>query len=301
LNKRQTWRKDAGAFSRLQAYSYGPYWHLPPKGDRHFNIRLSRNTCIALSISLIIHAIVIFLAFPELINNASSSKPQAISVTLSSPEPHTQPSPTPKVSASEKKSRPKTKSPEVMTANSQETSKEQTPPPAKMPENTQNIQQPVDMMALVNANRQRRQAQENNAYRENSAAVAKERGDQQEDARDALIKKNLAQEGTNGIFYIKEIQLRHAQFAFKGWKNNINQARLEVIDVHANPNETIERAIVKKMILIIRREYSGDFNWESHLLGRVVVLSAKLEDNAELEEFLIREFFSPGAKYGGRQ
>jgi hypothetical protein len=300
LSTRQTWRGNTGALSTLQAYSRGPYWHLPPKGDRHFNIRLSRNTTIALLVSLFIHAIVIFFAFPELINTASSSKPQTISVTLTSPLQQTKPNPPP-VSASPKKFRPKTNTPKIITANSPEPSKEQAPPPVKVPDASPNPQQPVDMMALVNANRQRRQAQENNAYRENTAAIAKEKGEQQEDARDALIKKNLAQEGTNGIFYIKEIQLRHAQFAFKGWKNNINQARLEVIDVHANPSETIERAIVRKMILIIRREYSGDFNWESHHLGRVIVLSARLEDNAELEDFLIREFFSPGAKYGGRQ
>lgn len=300
MSTKQTWRKNSGAFSSLQAYSYGPYWHLPPKGDRHLNIRLSRNTSIALFISLLIHAIVIFFAFPELINTSSSTKTQTISVTLSSPQVQKKPiQPTKPVS--QKKSKPKTQSPELMTANSPEPSKDQVPLPTKTPEVSPNNQQPVDMMSLVNANRQKRQALENNAHRENAAAVSKEKGEQQEDARDALIKKNLAQDGTNGIFYIKEIQLRHAQFAFKGWKNNINQARLEVIDVHANPNETIERAIVKKMILIIRREYSGDFNWESHLLGRVVVLSARLEDNAELEDFLIREFFSPGAKYGGRQ
>jgi hypothetical protein len=46
------------------------------------------------------------------------------------------------------------------------------------------------------------------------------------------------------------------------------------------------------MIEMIRREYTGDFNWESQRLGRVIVLSARLNDNAGLEAFLKDEFFS---------
>jgi len=49
--------------------------------------------------------------------------------------------------------------------------------------------------------------------------------------------------------------------------------------------------MVQRMIALIRTHYSGDFNWESHRQNRVIVLSARLEDNAELEAFLLREFF----------
>jgi hypothetical protein len=45
------------------------------------------------------------------------------------------------------------------------------------------------------------------------------------------------------------------------------------------------------MIELIRGHYNGDFRWESHHLGRVVVLSARPQDQAGLEEFLVREFF----------
>ena len=47
----------------------------------------------------------------------------------------------------------------------------------------------------------------------------------------------------------------------------------------------------QRMIELIRTHYSGDFRWESHRLGRVVVLSARPEDNEGLEDFLVREFF----------
>jgi hypothetical protein len=43
---------------------------------------------------------------------------------------------------------------------------------------------------------------------------------------------------------------------------------------------------------LIRTHYQGNFNWDSRRLGRVIVLSARPEDNAELEAFLMREFFS---------
>jgi hypothetical protein len=50
------------------------------------------------------------------------------------------------------------------------------------------------------------------------------------------------------------------------------------------------------MIELIRNYYQGDVNWESQRLGQVVVISARLEDTAELEEFLKREFFGVGVR-----
>jgi hypothetical protein len=50
------------------------------------------------------------------------------------------------------------------------------------------------------------------------------------------------------------------------------------------------------MITLIRRHYDGDFNWESQRLGREVVKSARSEDGAELEEFMMMEFFGTDYK-----
>jgi hypothetical protein len=304
LNIWRPWKNKAEKLSLLQAYSADGVLKLPPKGDRHFSIRLSRNTTIAIVASLIFHAIAIFFVLPQLIKQPSSAiKPQTITVSLARPQPKPEPAappppPAPKVKPQKKQPKPDT--PKVMAAKSNQASSDTIPLPAKPSEPAATQNQPVDMMSLVNANRQRRQSEENYASRENAAAIAREKGNTQEDAREAVIKRNLAQEGTNGIFQIKEIQLHSAQFSFRGWKNNINNARLELIDVQAGPNESIQRAIVKKMIAIIRREYSGDFNWESQMLGRVVILSARVQDNAGLEDFLIREFFGPGSRYGGQ-
>jgi hypothetical protein len=157
----------------------------------------------------------------------------------------------------------------------------QTPIPPKAPDRQPEQPPATDMMALVQANRQRREG-ESRAYPEPSLPM--------EDARDAVIKKNLAQQGTNGIFQIKEMSLRSAQFTFRGWKSNYGNARLELIDVQAAPNENIEIAIVRKMIVVIRRDYSGDFHWISPRYGDVIK-SARMEDTAELEKFLMEEFF----------
>lgn len=116
-------------------------------------------------------------------------------------------------------------------------------------------------------------------------------------SRDATIRKNLDLDGTNGIFQIRYINLNHAEFSFKGWKNNVNTARLEVFQVEAADHQNIRLAVIRKMIEIIRRDYSGDFNWVSQRSRETIVLSARVEDTASLESYLMREFFGAGTQY----
>ena len=49
--------------------------------------------------------------------------------------------------------------------------------------------------------------------------------------------------------------------------------------------------MVRRMIAIIRDYEDGDFAWESRRLSRVVTLSARANDNGELEAFMMKEFF----------
>jgi hypothetical protein len=86
-----------------------------------------------------------------------------------------------------------------------------------------------------------------------------------------------------------------AQFSFRGWTNNYN-AKREYFEVEAAAAD-LQRAVVRKMIELIRRYYSGDFNWESQRLGRVVILSARQEDSAGLEDFMILEFFGANSRW----
>ncbi len=265
-------------------------FHLPTKSDRHLNIRISRNTSIAIVISLIIHAVILFFVLPQLIKpNSVFPPPQALTITLNkpqpqkNPEPETKPEP-PKPEPKHQKIVKKVTPPVIATQKPQSNNQFQVPTKQPEPPKPTPADQPVDMMALVNANRQRRQSEE-------QSATAKERGTPNEDQRDAVIKRNLAQEGTNGIFQVRDVGLHNAQLSFKGWKKNYNNARLEIFDVQAKPGETIELAIVRKMIVIIRKDYSGDFEWESQRLGHSITKSARIEDTAELEQFLMREMF----------
>jgi hypothetical protein len=74
-----------------------------------------------------------------------------------------------------------------------------------------------------------------------------------------------------------------------------------VIEVRVKPGEDMDLAIVRSMIELIRGHYRGDFLWESRRLGRVVTLSAAPADTAQLEEFLLREFFGTPVINPGRR
>lgn len=100
-------------------------------------------------------------------------------------------------------------------------------------------------------------------------------------------------EATGGVFQIISKGPRNAQFAFRGWRADLNNKWYEVIEVDAGLMGDVDLAIVRRMIEMIRSHYPGNFNWESHRVGRVVVLSARVEDSAALEAFLLKEFF-PG-------
>jgi hypothetical protein len=145
----------------------------------------------------------------------------------------------------------------------------------------------MDMAAMVEARRAQREAQA-------AAARSPNRAPTDNEVAMARINRNLQSregEGVGGVFQILRKGTRTAEFAFNGWRPNSDRQWREVIEVDAGLNGDVDRAIVKRMIELIRSHYTADFRWESHRLGRVVVLSARPEDNDGLEDFLIREFF----------
>lgn len=170
------------------------------------------------------------------------------------------------------------------------------PPPPRPPEPTPpRPEPPVDMMAAINARREARRAAEAAAAR----GTAEPTPDQ---IAQANIARNLKGpgEGVGGVFQILSKGTRTAEFAFNGWRPDTDKRWREVIEVDAGLGGDVDRAIVKRMIELIRTHYQGDFKWESHYLGRTVVLSARAEDNEGLEDFLIREFFGTPTLGPGR-
>jgi hypothetical protein len=161
------------------------------------------------------------------------------------------------------------------------------PPPP--PEPARQEPPAMSFSDLVNARRSQRAPTVSEAAEARARAAG--------DGRDQSINRNLQtltqnRDGTSGVFEILNKGPRYASFSFKGWKaTNERDAWRQTIEVDAGRGGDVDLAIVRRMIGLIRDYYQGDFNWESRRLGRVVVLSARPQDNAGLEAFLMREFF----------
>ncbi len=300
-------------------------WELPPRGEKVFSIRISRKTLVALALSILLHLTLLWFFAPKLFSmgvpvkeappfEVSLGPPQKKEVTKTEPTPlRTEPIPErlpehiqkpvkPKP-VKEKSTPPKQVKPVEVAKKSDltvpkvvETKKE---PPSKPPMET--APQPLpgeDMQAYIKRQKEAKLAQQGASKQDVEEVLASNTTQSEGEKRDAKIKENLKFDGTNGIFEIRKIDLplHQAQFSFKGWKNNINSARLEIIDVHVPDGSDGKHEVITKMIEIIRREYSGDFNWDSWRLGRVVVLSARVEDTAALESFMMTEFFGSGTR-----
>jgi hypothetical protein len=171
-----------------------------------------------------------------------------------------------------------------------------TPPAPRVPAPPSGASGAPDMMAMINANRQRRQAAESQTAQENAQARAGNSDAPSNDIAMANIKRNLerGRGRTGGVFEILNIGTRTAQYSFRGWSSDSPTTTHQIIEVDAGLGGNVELAIVRSMIALIRTHYSGAFDWDSHRLGRVVQLSAAPEHNAELEAFMMREFFDVG-------
>ena len=95
----------------------------------------------------------------------------------------------------------------------------------------------------------------------------------------------------DGVFTVRSMAYDSGEFAFYGWNNAIKRDSLQVIEVRRGNNENMEIAMVRRMIVVIRALSNGDFLWQSRRLGKGVWLSARPQDTAELEAFMLREIF----------
>jgi len=93
------------------------------------------------------------------------------------------------------------------------------------------------------------------------------------------------------VFTLKRRAVDYAEFTFNGWHSEARRNWAQEITVRKGNHPTIELAVVREMIEIIRKYEQGDFPWYSYRLRRTVTRSARLRDSAELEEFLMQEFF----------
>ena len=157
------------------------------------------------------------------------------------------------------------------------------PPPTPIPPD-------MDMAQMIEAKRRARGQSQSDQPAEES----------ENDRANRIIKQNIAaangrsqgndQNDTGGVFEVKKTSLS-ATVKLRGWNPSFKRRWLQEVNVELGGEKDIETAIIKKMIEIIRKEKKGDFEWDSHRLQRVVKLSARPEDTAELSEFLYKEMF----------
>ncbi|HEY1044368.1 MAG TPA: hypothetical protein VGE60_10940 [Telluria sp.] len=144
----------------------------------------------------------------------------------------------------------------------------------------------MDMAAYVAARKKQRGVQE-----ETATEGANEKAMRNINANIARANAASRDDGTGGIFSITNKTFNSATLKFRGWNPNFKRRWLQQANVEVGSERDIETAIVKKMIEIIRKEKTGDFEWESHRLNRNVTLSARPQDTEALMAFLYKEMF----------
>lgn len=171
------------------------------------------------------------------------------------------------------------------------------PPPVVQQLPTITTPPPEDMMAQIEARRKRRSEERKNSS-EPEPAPAPEDENQRAIARAQANLANLQARAGNsgreqhgGVFRLGKVSYHRAEYVFNGWNKNFKRQMPTRIEVELGDEKDIETAIVNSMIVLIRKERSAEFTWESHRLGRVVELNARPEYTAELQAFLMKEFF----------
>ena len=120
--------------------------------------------------------------------------------------------------------------------------------------------------------------------------------------RDRALQRNLASlnaprpfagdpKSGGGLFQVTLKSYDFAEFRFYGWNRDVRRTIPQRFEVRKGANPTIDIAIVKRMVEIIRETERGDFVWRSERLGRDITLSARPEDNDRLEQFLLKDLF----------
>lgn len=259
----------------------------PSYGER----RTSR-TGLIVTILLHLLLVVIYLYQPKtfLKRVGSAGQPEIMYITPSKPKPQEQaPRKTPKVT--KPKSAPERvqvqRLPNTITLPQEKPKPVETPKPEAKREP---IPENMDMQAFIEARRKQRGAQ--------APSTATEESDDARGMRNALA--NIAsvnargaddRNETGGVFSVTNKTFASATVKFRGWNPNFKRRWLTQVNVELGSERDIETAIVKKMIELIRKEKTGDFEWDSHRLNRVVTMSARPQDTEALMAFLYKEMF----------
>jgi len=90
-----------------------------------------------------------------------------------------------------------------------------------------------------------------------------------------------------GIFRIERMTHYGATVVFYRANHDVQRVEVEI-----GSSISIQLAVVRAVIAVMRDSgFTGDVNWMSERLGRVVEISARPRDTVKLEAFLLTEFF----------
>ena len=273
----------------------GPGPTVPQYGER----RTSRT---GLAITIALHLLLVGLYFWQPQKTEKKARPpDGSEVVWVAPEnkpaqPPPQKSSTPKTRPNKSTPRPTTprvqRLPDTITVPNEkpvEVAKVEPPPP---PPETKREEIPpeMDMAEYIAKRRQARGATDPSTSTEESEAA---RGTRTALANIAAINKR-GQDDANesgGVFSISNKTFHSMDLKFRGWNPNFKRRWLTSVTVEQGSEPDVETAVVKKMIELIRKEKTGDFEWDSHRLGKVITMSARVKDTAELQAFLMKEMF----------
>lgn len=283
-----------------------PNWLKPKQRDQVLHI--SARLVWAIVFSLILHAIVFWGFVLDLLKPDQEAQPQPLSIVLNTPpkapkvnkpvpppieKQRAKPAPPEHVRPPPPKQNP---APKVLHSDHQDTPFKLPTPPVSPPIEPIAPKPPVeDFSSMIKRRQTERYPNEMAARAANEAAAAAERGPSEDERRTQTIMNNL-KSGSNGLFQIRRMDAYNATFSFKGWTNDFNAANTHYYEVEARSGEDVRLVMIRRMIAIIREHYTGNFDWYSNRLARSITLSARLEDSAGLEDFLMREFFGTNYK-----
>lgn len=164
------------------------------------------------------------------------------------------------------------------------------PPEPPAPPVVAKVEPQGDMSDMIAARRRARQRESGVEEQETAA----QKGDRI--ARQNIASANRAgggddQNGTGGMFSWKVHTPFSGQLKFNGFNKNFRRTWLQDLAIDIGREPDIETAIIKTMVVLIRKEKDGDFIFRSERQQRDVTLSARVEDNEALESFLFKEAF----------
>ncbi|QCP14852.1 hypothetical protein FCL38_22785 [Pseudoduganella umbonata] len=288
---------------------------LPPAGlSPRYGDNKPNRTGLAIAIGLHLLILVLALLNPQTIvklNPPSKAGEMVwiapVTPTPTPPKPQPQPAPekpSPQRQPKVAQAKPRPAPPPIKRTNNDAITdpvRQETPPPPVKADMTPPPPDVTDMSQMVEAARRRRGAVETPATESAESADAKAKARAVANIMGAQGRNSAGErEDSGGIFDVQNQTFNSADLKFRGWNTNFKRRWLSQVKVELGNEIDIENAVVTKMIELIRKEKPGDFEWESHRLGRVVKMSARKEDEAELRAFLLREMYPRYIRPAGR-